>query len=156
MPGHDPSPGSPEPVAVSAAGGLSGASRDSPMRPGRHVMPRVPCAASVPCVPDLRRRRVRRQVLSPSRCPALPTARDRAAYSDRIRRPLICAGTILTYRSCSRAGQVGAGGVILYPSGCTAVDVKIRVAPAPVIDPYLRELRLGAIRHSRLDPWTLP
>lgn len=30
--------------------------------------------------------------------------------------------------------------LILYPSGCAAVDVKIRIAPAPVIDPYLREL----------------
>ena len=31
--------------------------------------------------------------------------------------------------------------LILYPSGCTAVDTKIRVAPAHVVDPYLRELR---------------
>jgi acyl-CoA synthetase (NDP forming) len=31
--------------------------------------------------------------------------------------------------------------LILYPSGCAAVDVKIRVAPAAVVDPYLRELR---------------
>ena len=31
--------------------------------------------------------------------------------------------------------------LILCPSGCTAVDTKIRVAPAHVIDPYLRELR---------------
>jgi len=31
--------------------------------------------------------------------------------------------------------------LILYPSGCTAVDTNIRVAPAHVIDPYLRELR---------------
>jgi len=31
--------------------------------------------------------------------------------------------------------------LILYPSGCAAVDVKIRVAPALAIDPYLRELR---------------
>lgn len=31
--------------------------------------------------------------------------------------------------------------LILYPNGCAAVDVKIHVAPAPVIDPYLRELR---------------
>jgi len=31
--------------------------------------------------------------------------------------------------------------LILYPGGCTAVDLKIRVAPAHVIDPYLRELR---------------
>lgn len=31
--------------------------------------------------------------------------------------------------------------LILYPVGCAAVDVKIRVAPALVIDPYLRELR---------------
>jgi acyl-CoA synthetase (NDP forming)/GNAT superfamily N-acetyltransferase len=30
--------------------------------------------------------------------------------------------------------------LILCPSGCTAVDTKIRVAPAHVIDPYLREL----------------
>jgi len=29
----------------------------------------------------------------------------------------------------------------LYPHGCAAVDMKIRVAPAHVIDPYLRELR---------------
>lgn len=31
--------------------------------------------------------------------------------------------------------------LIVYPAGCAAVDVKIRVAPALVIDPYLRELR---------------
>ncbi len=31
--------------------------------------------------------------------------------------------------------------LILYPSGCAAVDVKIRIAPAPVTDPYLRELQ---------------
>jgi acyl-CoA synthetase (NDP forming) len=31
--------------------------------------------------------------------------------------------------------------LILYPSGCAAAGVKIRVAPASVIDPYLRELR---------------
>jgi acyl-CoA synthetase (NDP forming)/N-acetylglutamate synthase-like GNAT family acetyltransferase len=31
--------------------------------------------------------------------------------------------------------------LILCPSGCTGVDTKIRVVPAHVIDPYLRELR---------------
>ena len=31
--------------------------------------------------------------------------------------------------------------LILHPAGCAAVDVKIHVAPAPVIDPYLRQLR---------------
>jgi acyl-CoA synthetase (NDP forming)/GNAT superfamily N-acetyltransferase len=30
--------------------------------------------------------------------------------------------------------------VILHPGGCTAVDVKIHVAPAPEVDPYLRQL----------------
>jgi len=30
--------------------------------------------------------------------------------------------------------------LILYRSGCAATEVKIRVAPAPVNDPYLRQL----------------
>ncbi len=31
--------------------------------------------------------------------------------------------------------------LILYPSGCAAVDVKIRVADVAATDPYLRQLR---------------
>ena len=87
---------------------------------------------------------------APSCGSAPPTAPDRAAYSDPIRRPLICAGTILTYRSSSRAGQVGAGqrdhGSREGPVGAAAGRIPGRGAPdmAALTDVLHRLARLAA------------
>jgi hypothetical protein len=39
------------------------------------------------------------------------------------------------------AAELHINPLIVYPGGCAAVDAKIRVAPASVVDPYLRQLR---------------